>query len=778
MSDLFIKKSAKIELFEIDVLNANDDELMCISNEMGVGLSLDEMKLVRDHFSKIRRNPTDIELQALGQAWSEHCSYKSSKVILKKHIFGIDAPQNISVIKEDAGVVEFNKDYAYVVGFESHNHPSAVEPYGGAATGVGGLLRDIVCMGAQPIGVLDPLFFAPPDYSKKIPRGTKHPKYLYSGVIAGIRDYGNQMGIPNVGGMVYFDDSYLTNCLVNVACVGLLRKDELIHSYAGDAGDLYVLLGGKTGRDGIHGVTFASVELGEDSDTLNRSAVQVGQPIIEEPLTHVCLLANKLGLLTGMKDLGGGGLSCVVGEMAQPVGFGAHINLESVPLKESGMAPWEIWVSESQERMMVTVKPKNLKGLLDLCNVWDVESSVVGEVTDSKNLVIDYDGENLFDLNIDFLVDAPLYERSIELPVVDETEPDVVEPSDYNKVLLELLSSFNIASKEDIVRVYDHEIMAATVIKPLVGKINRTTHGDAVVLKPLIDSYRGLAVTSDVNPRMVMANPYWGSASAMDETCRNLAAVGARAHSFADCLNFGNPEKPDRLGVLHESVRGLGFVAKGLGVPFVSGNVSLYNEGVGGSILPTPAIFAVGIVNDIRNTCTVELKKDNHRLYVIGETKNELGASEYYRLCGVSGGIVPRVDVSVLKRTCEAVVSSIENGAIVACHDVSDGGVAVCLSEMIIGSDGLGAQVDVSDFGDIRTDFKLFSESNTRFVAEVSDVKSFLKIMMDNDVPFYEVGSVTADGRLVVSDNGRKVIDIDSFTVAKTWDEGIRKVVG
>ena len=778
MSDLFKRKCKEFELYEIDILNAEDKELAVISADTGVGLSMDEMKRARDYFSKLGRNPTDIELQSIGQAWSEHCSYKSSKKILKKYVFGIDAPQNISVIKEDAGVVEFDCDHAYVVGYESHNHPSAVEPSGGAGTGVGGILRDIVCMGAQPIGVLDPLFFAPLDYAGKIPRGTKHPKYLYSGVIAGIRDYGNQVGIPNAGGMVYFDDSYLTNCLVNVGCLGFMRKDELIHSYAGAAGDLYVLLGGKTGRDGIHGVTFASEELSEDSETASRSAVQVAQPILKEPLIHVCLEANRKGLLSGMKDLGGGGLSCVVGEMAQPVGLGAHINLEKVPLKEEGMAPWEIWVSESQERMMVTVTKKNLERLLGLCNVWDVEANVIGEVTKSRNLAIDYKGVNVFDMDIDFLVEAPLYERPYELPNIDESEPSFPEPADYNKVLLSLLSSLNIASREDIVRVYDHEILAATVVKPLVGKINRTTHGDAVVLKPLSDSYRGLAVTCDVNPSMVGANPYWGSASAMDESCRNLAAVGARAHSFVDCLNFGNPEKPDRLGVFHESVRGLGYVAKGLCVPFVSGNVSLYNEGVAGSILPTPAIFAIGIVDDIRKTCTAELKDAGNKLYVIGETKKEFGGSEYYRLLSVSFGVVPRVDVDVLARSCEAVVSSIEEGAVCACHDVSSGGLGVCLSEMIIGSGGLGASVDMTSLAELRSDFKLFSESNTRWIAEVKDCVLFEKIMKRNNVAFYAVGEVTCNGRIIISDNGRTLVDLDSKKICKEWDEGIRKIVG
>ncbi|HOP09017.1 MAG TPA: AIR synthase-related protein, partial [Candidatus Methanofastidiosa archaeon] len=344
------------DIVEID-LNVPDEGLKSLSEETGTGLSVDELRVIRDYFSKEGRNPNDIELQALGQAWSEHCCYKSSKYYLKKYLFNFDAPQNLFVIKEDAGLVEFDKDHAYAVALESHNHPSAIEPYGGAATGIGGILRDVVCMGAQPIALMDPIFFAPPTTpSENIPKGVKHPKYIFSGVVDGIRDYGNRVGIPTVAGMTSFHEGYLGNCLVNVGCVGIVRKDDIIYSRVGGVGDIFVLAGGGTGRDGIHGVTFASKELDDESQTSSRSAVQVGDPIMKEPLIHACLEANEKKLLTGLKDLGGGGLSCVVGEMALAGGFGAIVDLENVHLKEQDMLPWEIWVSESQERMMMSVK--------------------------------------------------------------------------------------------------------------------------------------------------------------------------------------------------------------------------------------------------------------------------------------------------------------------------------------------------------------------------------------------------------------------------------------
>ncbi len=396
---------------KFEIQDAKDDDLKRISELMGLSLNIEEMRAIKRYFQLKRRAPTDVELQSIAQAWSEHCCYKSSKKILQKYIFGIDAPQSILAIKEDAGVVEFDAEHAYVLAFESHNHPSAIEPYGGAATGIGGIVRDVVCMGAQPIALIDPLFFGPPDYSyEKLPAEVKHPKFLFDGVVAGISDYGNRIGIPTCAGMIYFDDGYVGNCVVNVGCVGIMKKSDLSRSIARE-GEVLVLVGGKTGRDGIHGVTFASVELTGEEEF--RSAVQVGDPITKEPLMHAILESNEKKLISGMKDLGGGGLSCAVSEMCHAGGCGAEIHLDSVKLKEEGLSAWEIWVSESQERFLIGTPEAKVDELLAIFNKWDVDAVILGhtfktlssvEKASPKQLKIIYRGENIFELDTDFLV--------------------------------------------------------------------------------------------------------------------------------------------------------------------------------------------------------------------------------------------------------------------------------------------------------------------------------------------------------------------------------------
>lgn len=775
----YIKKELPFELYEINLNDADYNELIKISKDSGIGLSLEEIKRVKDYFQKLNRNPTDIELQALGQAWSEHCCYKSSRPILKEFVFGIEAPQNILVIKEDAGVVDFDENHAYVVALESHNHPSAIGPYGGSATGIGGIVRDVVCMGAQPVAFIDPLFFGPLDYPyEKVPKGVKHPKYIFSGVIAGIRDYGNRLGIPTTTGMIYFDEKYVGNCLVNVGCVGIVKKEDIIRSRVKKAGNIFIYCGGKTGRDGIHGVTFASAELTEDSEEISAGAVQLGDPITKEPLIHACLEANKKKLLDGMKDLGGGGLSCVIGEMALAKGLGAEVQLENVPLKEEGLKPWEIWVSESQERMMLAVDEKNLDEVLGIFKKWDVFAKPVGKVIEDKILRIHYYGHKIFEMELEFLTDAPAYCRAYK--VKKKTEKTIVdipnEPKDYNKILLKLLGLQNIANKEWVIRQYDHEVRASTVIKPLQGKVGFYTHGDSSVIKPLEDSYKGLALTSDVNPRFIELSPFDGSCSAIDEVCRNLVAVGSRPHSFADCLNFGNPEKEDRLGDFYESTRGLGYVAKALGVPFVSGNVSFYNETKDGAIPPTPTILGVGIVEDIRKCVTVDLKEEGNPIYLIGETKNELGGSEYYNLLKIQSNIVPNVNVEILKKSIDAVLQSIEEGLVVSCHDISEGGIGVCLSEMCIGGN-IGAEIDLTEISILRTDLKLFSESNTRWIVEVKSglEKDFEKIF--NNLKTYKIGKVRGR-RLTIQDYNKKYIDLNISNIKNAWDETFWKMMG
>ena len=779
---LFKKKNVDFSCYEIDLFSASDKELIAISNKMGIALDLPEMIRIKDYFKSKNRNPNDIELEALGQAWSEHCCYKSSKVPLKEYVFGIE--EDKIVTREDAGVVEFDKDHYYCAALESHNHPSAVEPYGGAATGVGGIVRDIICMGAQPIAYIDPLFFGPLDLAQKdVPKGTKHPRFLFKGVVDGIRDYGNRIGIPTLSGQVYFHEGYTGNCLVNVGCVGVMKKEEMIHSRAKAPGNIYIYVGGKTGRDGIHGVTFASEELTDESEERSRSAVQVGDPITKEPVIHVTLECNRQGLLEGLKDFGGGGLSCVCGELAYDAGFGAEIHLEKVPLKEEGLYPWEIWVSESQERMMFLVDEKNVEKVLHICKQWDVTAVVVGEVIPEKITRVFYKGEKILELDMDFFTGGPVYDtcqRPFTVPKNNKGKEKDFKQPDLNKTMKKLLAEPNIASKEWVIRQYDHEVRGNTVIKPLQGNLNFGSHGDSTVLKPLEDSFRGLAVTANINPRFMELDPYNGAMSAIDETCRNLVAVGAKPDSVCDCLNFGNPEKPEKMGEFYEACRGLGDSARALKLPFMSGNVSFYNESITTSVPPTPEIMGIGIITDIRKCVTSDFKKEGNLIYLVGkETEKELGGSEYYKQMKIDGGSVPKSDIKLLKNCIKGILDAIDKKTILSCHDISEGGIGICLSEMAIGGD-IGCKIDISDVGkNLRSDFKLFSESNTRWIAEVNKdkEKEFEKTLTDNKTPFVKIGQ-TIGNKISIINLKETIIGLKVDNLRDIWKNAIWNIMG
>lgn len=780
-SDLITKRPVNFSLHDVDILSADDEALMHLSQQLGLALALPEMQRIKQYFAQQNRNPTDIELQALGQAWSEHCCYKSSKIPLKQNVFGIQ--ENRIVAREDAGVIEFDKDHYYCAALESHNHPSAIEPYGGAATGVGGIVRDIVCMGAQPIAYVDPLFFGPLNLPvEKLPKGVKHPRYLFKGVVDGIRDYGNRIGIPTLSGQVYFHPGYTGNCLVNVGCLGIMKKEHMIHSRAKEPGNIYIYVGGKTGRDGIHGVTFASAELSDESEESSRSAVQVGDPITKEPVMHVTLQCNEQGLLEGLKDFGGGGLSCVCGELAYAAGLGAEIDLETIPLKEEGLSPWEIWVSESQERMMFVVKPENVDKVLHSCKQWDVTAVVCGRVIKEPVIRVFMYKQLILEMELEFLTGGPVYDTCQRPFTINKTNGSDLEFSQPNveNTLLQLLSSPNIASKDWVIRQYDHEVRGNTVIKPLQGKLMKETHGDATVLKPLEHSFQGLAVTANVNPRFMERNPYWGACSAVDETCRNLVAVGAKPDSLCDCLNFGNPEKPERMGEFYEATRGLGDMARQLKLPFVSGNVSFYNESPKTAVPPTPELMGIGIVPDIRQCITSDFKQDDNLIYLIGaETKKELGGSEYLRILGKEGNIVPKTDAEFLKTCMDGILSAIKENTVAACHDVSEGGIAVCLAEMCIGGN-LGATTDVSATGSkLRTDEKLFSETNTRWVAEIKKDKQqqFETTLQNHNTPYLKIGLVQGK-KLVIKDNHTTKINSDIHTLTDHWSSPLWKSMG
>lgn len=775
MGDRIRRRALPFPLHDIALRGASPHELARISDRMGLALSVDEMQRIQAYFQEIGRDPTEVEIQSLGQAWSEHCCYKSSKVILKEFIFPVQAPYVID--RGDAGVVEFDEDHAYALRIESHNHPSAIEPYGGANTGIGGILRDVLAMGAQPIALADPLHFGPLDYPmEKLPRGTKHPKYLFGGVVAGIRDYGNRVGIPTVAGCIVFDEGYLGNIVVNVACVGFGKKSQMVRNRVGSEQDVFILSGGRTGRDGIHGVTYASVDLTEKAvEGWEAGAVQLGDPILKEPLIHACVESAQAGLLDGLKDLGGGGLSCVIGEMALGGGFGAEVELENVPLKEEGLAPWEIWVSESQERMMLAVRPENVDPVLRIFDLYDVPATVIGRVIPEKVCRVRYQGIVVLEMDLPFYTGGPEYTRPYQAPATLPSQDLRLprEPQDYRSTILKILASPNVASKEYVIRQYDHEVRASTVLKPLQGVIGKAAHGDASVIRPRIDSWRALGIAVASTPHFTAIDPYRGGATAVDEVCRNLVAVGANPHSLTNCLNFGNPEKPDRLWYFREAVRGIGTTAKALGIPIPSGNVSFYNESTRGPCPPTPVVLGVGIVEDLRQCVTSDFKKEGDPVVLVGSTQAELGGSEYLRLRGGTAP-VPSVDPMGLRASMDHLLRAIRAGTVAAAHDLSHGGLAVAAAEMCLGGD-LGADLKTTAMDPMRWDVQLFSESNGRWLLEVSKdrYEAFTHLM--EGIPTTYLG--TTGGRSLHLGRGRQWTSLAISVMRKAWSEAIPKQV-
>ncbi|MCQ2056500.1 MAG: phosphoribosylformylglycinamidine synthase subunit PurL [archaeon] len=759
-------------LHDIDILSATCVELGKISSEMRLGLSVDEMKKIVNYFRGEGRNPTDIELQSIGQAWSEHCCYKSSKSFLNEFIFTIDHPDVLS--RGDAGVMAFDDNYGYALRIESHNHPSAIEPYGGAATGIGGILRDVVCMGAQPIGLVDSLCFGPINGGMEISSDVEHSKYILNGVVLGIRDYGNRVGVPTVSGGFFFDSGYTNNCLVNVACLGIVKKQDVISNHASGPGELMILLGGKTGRDGIHGVTFASSDLKLSSSEDSRGSVQLGDPITEEPTIHACIDVNQKKLITGMKDLGGGGLSCVIGEMALNAGCGVDVNLDKVPLKNDNLAPWEIWISESQERMMVTCKPENVNRILEIFDMWGISAVVIAKTTDTKRARVFWKEQKIFDMDLQFLTGGPIYNRPYVSPQIskkaDEIYPAVKISNDTIKALI---SDLNVASKEWAIRQYDHEVRGSTVLHPLVGKINKTGPGDASVVMPVPGRYKGLAIAIGCNPWFTSENPYNGGMSCVDEACRNIVAVGAMPHSLTDCLNFGNPEKPERLGEFREAVKGIGDLCKSLRLPIPSGNVSFYNEALGGKcILPTPTILGCGLIEDIRKLISADIKEEGNKLFLIGMTKDEMGGSLFFRKFGGRGGNVPEVKAENLMSLTKKMLFAMDKKLIKSCHDCSDGGLAVAAAEMCISGD-IGLNMHLSSMNSLTTSQKLFSESNTRWIIEVPEHNvSAIKRIFGCDATCI---GITGGDRLTIKDAD---VDISVEEMRKVWNEPLWNSLG
>ncbi len=781
----YVKKDVPFELVEIDLKDADDEELVQISTKLGIGLNLTEMRLVKNYFSKRNRNPTDVELQTIGQTWSEHCYHKTFKgnittpedtisSLFKTYIAKATKELNpdwcISVFEDNAGIIEFDKNYAIAAKVETHNHPSAIEPFGGAATGTGGVIRDILAVWADPIACTDVLCFGPLDYDyDKLPPGTKHPKYVYRGVVSGIGAYGNNMGIPTVNGAIHFDESYVGNVVVYCGCIGILPKDKFVKDTR--AGDIALLVGGETGRDGIHGVTFASAELTKESEEVSRPAVQIANPIEEERVKRAIVKLRDEGLGSAITDIGGGGISCGTGEMAERSNLGIHVYLEKIPLKYQGLAPWEIYVSESQERMLLSVPEKNLEKAIEIFEAEDVKATPIGKFTTDGILKVTYNEQTVAELDLDFVFDPPKFVGATDWQPPKLEEPTFPEPKNLTNELFGLLSLPNIASKEAVIRSYDHEVKGATALKPLQSKYGGPN--DAAVLKPLSDSWKGVVISCGMNVNYGKVDPYWMAASGIDEAIRNNVAVGGRRIALLDNFTWGNPQKPDRLGSLVSACKACYDFAKGFQTPFISGKDSLYNESPIGPVTPTLLITAIGITPDIRKTVSMELKQPGNIVYMVGRTYRELGGSHYYQTKGTLGNSVPKVRIEEAKQTMDLITEAIDRGYLRACHDLSEGGLAVAAAEMAFSS-GYGIDLNLSKVpraDDVsRNDFVLFSESNSRFLVEVTEKRRTDFEALMKDAVYAEVGKVKKDAVLSVAGlDGKEAILADLKELRRRW---------
>lgn len=776
---------------EVPLLEASDAELMNTSKTRGLSLNLSEMKAVRGYFSKQGRNPTDVELETLAQTWSEHCVHKTFRGIINYEGEIIDnllastvarvtkelaKPWCISVFKDNSGVIDFDGINCVCFKVETHNHPSAVEPYGGAETGIGGVIRDPLGtgLGAKPFANTDVFCFAPPDTKEsEIPPGCLHPKRVMKGVVSGVRDYGNRMGIPTVNGAIYFDERFVGNPLVYCGNVGVIPRDKV--DKAARPGDLVVVVGGRTGRDGIHGATLSSAELETGSDVVWSGAVQIGNPITEKKMVDTLLVARDRGLYNAITDCGAGGLSSAVGEMGSEIG--AEVHLEKVPLKYQGLAPWEIWCSEAQERMVLAVAPARYEELEALFSSEDVEATAIGRFTGDRRLTLFYSGNRVADIDMAFLHDGvPRLERTASWKPPRLEEPAIEPKGDYTADLLALLATPTIASKEWVIRQYDHEVQGASAVKPLVGARNDGP-SDAAVLAPILGSRRGVVLSCGLNPRYSDIDPYHMAANAIDEALRQVIAVGGTLEKTAILDNFcwGNTDKPDRLGGLVRAARACYDVAKVYETPFISGKDSLNNEfqsgGLTVAIPGTLLVSAISVMDDVTKAVTMDFKKAGNRIYVVGGTRDELGGSQYYALMGKTGRNVPVVDPLAGKSVFTALSRAIGQGLVRACHDISDGGLAVTVAEMAFAG-GLGAEIaldTVPSKSSLPAHVILFAESPSRFVVEVAPhhVAAFDEAI--KGLPAASVGTVTAGATLTLTHTGAQVVSASVEDLRTAW---------
>ena len=725
------------------------DTAMTFEHAASMGLSEDEWNLI---IKRIGRTPNLCELGIFSAMWSEHCSYKSSKRWLKT--LPTEGPQVVEGPGENAGAVDIGDGLAAIFKIESHNHPSFIEPYQGAATGVGGILRDVFTMGARPVALLNALRFGAADHEK-----THH---LLSGVVSGIGGYGNCIGIPTIGGEVNFDPSYNGNILVNAMAVGLANSDRIFRSAATGPGNPVIYVGAKTGRDGIHGATMASAEFSDETES-KRPTVQVGDPFTGKLLMEACLELMASDSVIAIQDMGAAGLTSSSVEMASKGGLGMEMDLDLVPAREEGMSAYELMLSESQERMLMVLKPDSTDTARQIFEKWDLDFMPIGKVTDTGRLVLLKDGEIACDIPLAPLVDdAPEYDRPQAdvpaRPVV--ASADIVKDSTIGDALTDLLSGVDLASRRWIYEQYDSQVMADTIAPP---------GGDAGLVR-VHGSRRGIAVSTDCTPRYVEADPRTGGAQAVAEAWRNLSAIGARGLAITNNLNFGNPEKPDIMAQLAQSVLGMGDAARVLDTPVVSGNVSLYNDTDGRAILPCPVVGMVGTIDDVASAVGMAPRAEGLTLVVIGQTPDVddgwLGVSLYARnMAGAPNAAPPPVDLEAERRNGLFVQQQIAAGTISAAHDISDGGLAVAIAEMCIAG-GLGARIDMPETGNPIG--WAFGEDQARYVVATSAADTLLAAADDAGVPAAAIGSTRAEAELQFGNENAISVDMISDMVETT----------
>lgn len=706
-----------------------------------------EMGLTDEEFAMIEkilgRLPNYTEVGLFSVMWSEHCSYKNSKPVLRK--FPTKGERVLQGPGEGAGIVDIGDEQAVVFKIESHNHPSAIEPYQGAATGVGGIIRDVFSMGARPIAMLNSLRFGELDNART--------KYLFKEVVAGIAGYGNCIGIPTVGGEIQFDPSYEGNPLVNAMCVGLIDHKDIQKGQAHGVGNTVMYVGAKTGRDGIHGATFASEELTDESES-NRPAVQVGDPFMEKLLLEACLELVKSDALVGIQDMGAAGLTSSSAEMASKAGSGIEMNLDLVPQRETGMTAYEMMLSESQERMLIVVKKGREQEIIDLFTKYDLEAVAVGKVTDDKMLRLIHKGEIIANVPADALAeDAPVYHKPSEVPAYyhefQTMENNVPEVQDYKETLIKLLQQPTIASKEWVYDQYDYMVRTNTVVAP---------GSDAAVIR-IRGTRKGLAMTTDCNSRYIYLDPEAGGKIAVAEAARNIVCSGGEPLAITDGLNFGSPEKPDIFWQIEKAADGISAACLALNTPVIGGNVSLYNETNGVAIYPTPIIGMVGLVKDMDDVITQSFKKSGDLIYLLGETKDEFGGSELQKLTyGKIFGKAPELNLEIEEKYQQQVLAAIRAGLVASAHDVAEGGLAVAIAESLMGANGLGAKINIS--GNIIS--ALFSESQSRFLLSVKkehqhEFESLVDAKLIGEVTDLPVLHISSEDGLILAEEVEKL---------------------